>query len=191
MANCDPSISLGFTLDDDGTCGSGPTDLPNTDPMLGALTPDAVPTVALLPGSPAIDVIPVADCTEPADQRGIARPQGAGCDIGAFERIQFTCGIGPELALLTPALAFAQDAAANEFDSNAWIGLATGLGMALAAFGGALGQGRTAATALEGISRNPGAADKLFTPMILGLALIESLVIYSLIISIMLLGKIS
>ena len=53
-----------------------------------------------------------------------------------------------------------------------------------------MGQGRTASTALDGIARNPGAAGKLFTPMILGLALIESLVIYSLIISILLLGKI-
>ncbi|MCA9603660.1 MAG: ATP synthase F0 subunit C, partial [Myxococcales bacterium] len=47
-------------------------------------------------------------------------------------------------------------------------------------FGGALGQGRAAAAALEGIARNPNASDKLFTPMILGLALIESLVIYAL-----------
>ena len=95
-------------------------------------------------------------------------------------------------ALLIAAPAFAQaggDAAAfNERDK--WIAIAAGLGIALAAFGGALGQGRTASTALDGIARNPGAADKLFTPMILGLALIESLVIYSLIISFMLLGKI-
>ena len=42
----------------------------------------------------------------------------------------------------------------------------------------------------EGIARNPGASDKLFTPMILGLALIESLVIYSLVISFMILGKV-
>lgn len=70
------------------------------------------------------------------------------------------------------------------------IALAAGLGIAIAAFGGALGQGRAAATALEGIARNPGAADKLFTPMILGLALIESLVIYALIIAFVLQGKI-
>ena len=65
-----------------------------------------------------------------------------------------------------------------------------GLGMAIAAFGGALGQGKAAAAALEGIARNPSASDKLFTPMILGLALIESLVIYSLVISFMVLGKV-
>ena len=65
------------------------------------------------------------------------------------------------------------------------------LGLGIAAFGGALGQGRAAAAALDGIARNPGASDKLFTPMILGLALIESLVIYSLLIAFLLYGKIS
>ena len=59
----------------------------------------------------------------------------------------------------------------------------------IAALGGALGQGRAAATALDGIARNPGAADKIRGPMILGLALIESLVIYSLIVAFLLLGK--
>jgi F-type H+-transporting ATPase subunit c len=92
------------------------------------------------------------------------------------------------------ALAFAQTADATavavaKAESSGWIGLAAGLGIALAAFGGALGQGRAAATALDGIARNPGASDKLFTPMILGLALIESLVIYALIISILLYTK--
>jgi F-type H+-transporting ATPase subunit c len=70
------------------------------------------------------------------------------------------------------------------------IALAAGLGLGLAALGGALGQGRAAATALDGIARNPGAASKINGPMILGLALIESLVIYSLIIGFLLLGKI-
>ena len=51
------------------------------------------PTIALLPGSFAVDDIPVAACTDQstppvqitADQRGIFRPQGQGCDIGAYE----------------------------------------------------------------------------------------------------------
>jgi len=97
------------------------------------------------------------------------------------------------------ALAFAQgeanvDAqtavAVAKSSAGGWIGLGAGLGIAIAAFGGALGQGRAAAAALDGIGRNPGASDKLFTPMILGLALIESLVIYALVISFLLLGKI-
>jgi F-type H+-transporting ATPase subunit c len=93
---------------------------------------------------------------------------------------------------LVVSSAFAQDAAADagSFDVQKWGLAAAGLGMALAAFGGALGQGKAAAAALEGIARNPGASDKLFTPMILGLALIESLVIYSLVISFMILGKV-
>ena len=86
--------------------------------------------------------------------------------------------------------AFAQDAGANEFDMKAWGLVGAGFGMGIAAFGGALGQGKAAAAALDGIARNPGASDKLFTPMILGLALIESLVIYSLVISFMILGKV-
>jgi F-type H+-transporting ATPase subunit c len=65
-----------------------------------------------------------------------------------------------------------------------------GLAIGIAAVGGALGQGRAATAALEGIARNPSAADKLFTPMILGLALIESLVIYALVIAFMILGKV-
>jgi F-type H+-transporting ATPase subunit c len=60
----------------------------------------------------------------------------------------------------------------------------------VAAFGGGLGQGRAVAAALEGIARNPSASDRIFTPMIIGLALIESLVIYGLVIAFILQGKI-
>jgi F-type H+-transporting ATPase subunit c len=94
------------------------------------------------------------------------------------------------ITTLTAASAFAQDAGSNEFDMKALGLIGAGLGMGIAAFGGALGQGKAAAAALEGIARNPSASDKLFTPMILGLALIESLVIYSLVISFMILGKV-
>lgn len=90
---------------------------------------------------------------------------------------------------LVPSIAFAQDAGSNQSDVQMMIALAAGLGIGIAAFGGALGQGRTAAAALEGIARNPNASGKLFTPMILGLALIESLVIYSLVVSLMLMGN--
>ena len=65
-------------------------------------------------------------------------------------------------------------------------GLAIGLAIGIAAFGGGMGQGKAAAAALEGIARNPGAAGKLNGPMNLGLALIESLVIYAFVIAIML-----
>lgn len=70
------------------------------------------------------------------------------------------------------------------------LALAAGFGIALAAFGGALAQGRAAATALEGVARNPGAGGRIQTILILGLALIESLVIYALVIAFMLQSKI-
>ena len=89
-------------------------------------------------------------------------------------------------------LAFAQEHAATVDASHGTGAAAIGAGIAIgiAAMGGALGQGRAAAAALEGISRNPGAANKVQTPMILGLALMESLVILAWVIAFMLLGKI-
>lgn len=69
------------------------------------------------------------------------------------------------------------------------IALAAGLAIGLAAAFGALGQSKGVAAALEGIARNPAASGKLVTPMIIGLALIESLVIYALVIAFMILGK--
>ncbi len=91
------------------------------------------------------------------------------------------------LIALWSSAAFAQGAVAadNHQTMFGWFALAAGLGIGIAAFGGAMGQGRAAAAALEGIARNPGAAGKLFTPLILGLALIESLVIYAFVITIL------
>jgi F-type H+-transporting ATPase subunit c len=72
---------------------------------------------------------------------------------------------------------------------KAMIALAAGLGLGIAALGGALGQGKAIAAALDGIGRNPGASGKITTPMIIGLAMIESLVIYSLVVSLLLVFK--
>jgi len=98
------------------------------------------------------------------------------------------------LTLALPTLVLAEDAAAEgkggDFLMKFGLAIGAGLGLGLAAFGGGLGQGKTAAAALEGIARNPGAADKMFVPMIIGLALIESLVLYTFIISIFLQAKI-
>jgi F-type H+-transporting ATPase subunit c len=66
---------------------------------------------------------------------------------------------------------------------NAWLAIASGLAIASASIGGAVAQSKAASVALEGIARNPAAADKLFTPMIIALALIESLVIYAFVIA--------
>ncbi len=99
-------------------------------------------------------------------------------------------------ALFTSAIAFAQESAnvaassGQGFDKSSALAIASGLGIAIAAFGGALGQGKAAAATLEGIARNPGASGKLLTPMIIALALIESLVIYALVIAFLLQGKI-
>jgi F-type H+-transporting ATPase subunit c len=93
------------------------------------------------------------------------------------------------LLIATTALAEDAGAATNELDVKMMAYLASGLGIAIAAFGGAIGQGLTASAALQGIARNPNATDKIFTPMILCLALIESLVIYALVIAIMLYAK--
>ncbi|HIA04263.1 MAG TPA: F0F1 ATP synthase subunit C [Myxococcales bacterium] len=87
--------------------------------------------------------------------------------------------------------AVTQDAAADaNTGSKAYLGFAIAIGLGIAVVGGALGQGRTAAAALDGIARNPSASGKIFTPMILGLALIESLVLYSLVMGFVLLGKV-
>ncbi|MBX3183003.1 MAG: ATP synthase F0 subunit C [Polyangiaceae bacterium] len=96
------------------------------------------------------------------------------------------------VATFTSTSAFAQaSAASNEWDTKGLLALAAGLAIGLAALGGTLGQARAAAAALEGISRNPGAAPKIQTPMILGLALIESLVLFGFLIAFLLQGKIT
>ncbi len=94
-------------------------------------------------------------------------------------------------AFLVPLAAFAQESGkigANKFDVKALAAAGAGIAIGLGALGGALGQGRAAAAALEGISRNPGAAARIQTPMILGLALIESLVLLSFVIAFFLQG---
>ena len=92
------------------------------------------------------------------------------------------------------SFAFADDAAvkAGGLAANyGLIALAAGLGIGIAALGGGIGQGRAAAAALgRCIARNPGAAGQIRGPMILGLALIESLVIYALLISLLLVLKV-
>ena len=96
------------------------------------------------------------------------------------------------LVTLLSSSAFAQAASApaNEHDMHVAAAIGAGLAIAVAALGGTLGQGRAAAAALEGIARNPGAAAKIQTPMILGLALIESLVLFAFVIAFVLAGKI-
>jgi F-type H+-transporting ATPase subunit c len=93
--------------------------------------------------------------------------------------------------LLMANIAMAEGAAAatGATSDHGLIALGAGLAIGLAAVGGAIGQAITAASALEGIARNPAAQGKIFTPMIIGLALIESLVIYAFVIAFFLQGK--
>jgi hypothetical protein len=91
-ANCTVPLheTAGFNLADDTSCGlSLATDLISTDPDLGPLADNGGPTqtLALLPGSPAIDAggMPATSGCPSIDQRGDPRPQGPSCDIGAFE----------------------------------------------------------------------------------------------------------
>lgn len=60
------------------------------------------------------------------------------------------------------------------------LGLGVAIGLPIAVIGAGIGQGKAAAAALEGIARQPEAAGKIQTVMIIALALIESLVIYAL-----------
>lgn len=69
------------------------------------------------------------------------------------------------------------------------LAIAGGFSIAIAAAGGAIAQGRSVASAMEGIARNPEARAQMFVPLVLGLVFIESLVIYCLIIAFTLVGK--
>lgn len=97
--------------------------------------------------------------------------------------------IGITVIILLPVLSFAEEASGGsdmaKAEQGKFMALAAGLAIGVAAFGGALGQGKAVAAGLEGIARNPSASGKIFTPMLLGLAFIESLVIYALIIAFM------
>lgn len=84
--------SLGYNMENTDTCSfSQPTDHPNTNPQLGPLANNGGPTAthALLTGSPASGAASNAVCAAAPvsgfDQRGVSRPQGAVCDIGAYE----------------------------------------------------------------------------------------------------------
>jgi F-type H+-transporting ATPase subunit c len=92
------------------------------------------------------------------------------------------------VAMAAPALAADEGAgAAGMRDAWKFIGAAFVLG--IAAFAGAFGQGRAVASACTSMGRNPGAAGPIRITMLLGVAFIESLVIYCLVIAFIILGK--
>ena len=93
------------------------------------------------------------------------------------------------LILISSCLAYAEEAVQMEESGSGFYALAAGLAIAIAAFGGALGQGRVGAAAMEGIARNPQSQKTMFIPMIIVLALIESFVIFSFAVAMIIAGK--
>jgi hypothetical protein len=86
-----PVSDGGYNLDSTSTCGfsSGSGSMSDQDPGLGPPEDNGGPTKTMAPGqgSVAVDAIPasVPGCVGSDDQRGVLRPQGTACDIGAFE----------------------------------------------------------------------------------------------------------
>jgi|SRR5580698_2847644 F-type H+-transporting ATPase subunit c len=108
-----------------------------------------------------------------------------------FRRTWMYVTVAIGLLLASPLGAMAQEGAVGAPGGSraGLIGLGIGLGLGIAALGCGLGQGRLAASAMESIGRNPNSTSQLFVPMIIGLAFVESLTLYSLVISFLLLGK--
>jgi F-type H+-transporting ATPase subunit c len=79
--------------------------------------------------------------------------------------------------------AFASEAGADQSMIQAYSVVAAGIGLGLAALGGAIGMGNTAAATIAGTARNPGMGGKLMTTMFIALAMIEAQVIYTLVIA--------
>ncbi|MBI3799767.1 MAG: ATP synthase F0 subunit C [Deltaproteobacteria bacterium] len=104
-----------------------------------------------------------------------------------MKRVWTTCALAALMLLTTAGMASAAD---GESSARGLIALAAGLGIGIAAVGAGLGQGRAVAAAMESIGRNPNAADRIQTPMIIGIAFIEALAIYALVIAFTLSGKI-
>jgi len=121
-----PVISSDYNLDVGASCKlNGPHDQQNINPLLGPLANNGGPTFthALQPGSPAIDKGGTGGGCPATDQRGIIRPQGPACDIGAFELEQAaptatattttqasaTPGTTAACTLLVPGSPFAND----------------------------------------------------------------------------------
>jgi F-type H+-transporting ATPase subunit c len=85
------------------------------------------------------------------------------------------------LALIVAPVTFAQTAPAAAAATN-WVGVAAAIALGIAAAGCGIGQGLATAAACEGTARNPGAGGAVRIAFIIGVALIESLTLYALVI---------
>ena len=94
------------------------------------------------------------------------------------------------LAAASPALASEAAAAGGGGGLSSWalpfLFIAAGFGMAIGTIGPGLGQGRAESSAVEAMARNPAVAGKILTAMLIGLAMIEALAIYALVVALVL-----
>lgn len=87
------------------------------------------------------------------------------------------------IVCLVAPFAFATEEAAGDANVGAMAVIGAALGIGIAALGTGIGQGIGLSKACEGVARNPGASGKITTTLIIGLAMIESLAIYALLVS--------
>ncbi len=106
-----------------------------------------------------------------------------------MKKVFYSLGASAFFVMVFATMAFAQEAGASPeaIQFFSWVAVATGIGMGIAAVGTGIGQGHGVQGACDGIARNPEASGKILTALILGLAMIESLAIYALVIELILL----
>ena len=100
-------------------------------------------------------------------------------------RVVWTFVLAVVAVVLVPETAFAAE------EGSSWgIAIGAGLAIGLVGLGCGIGQGMAGSAAVQGIARNPGAAGQIQTPMIISLALIESIALYGFVIGFLLQGNI-
>jgi len=153
-----------------------------------ASAPDHMPSSAVLrlcAQTPMLEGLSVHTVT-PASNVSVAEACTTSSMLSRIESCAVTAALQPFVVVVLTV----NSPATNKEDVFRWAAGGAGFAIAIAALGGTLAQGRATAAALEGISRNPGASAKIQTPMILGLALIESLVLFAFVIAFLLQGQI-
>ena len=109
-------------------------------------------------------------------------------------RKSLVLGLSMLVTLIWASLALAAEPAAAAACASAGLGsffsyavMAAGIGIGIAAFGTGIGQGMAVKSSVEGIARNPEASGKITVTMLIGLAMIESLCIYALVVALIIL----
>ncbi len=111
--------------------------------------------------------------------------------MGRIKQLTYALAASVVATLGSGTLALAKEGASGGgYGGDGLIALAAGIAISGAAIGAGLGQGRAVAAAMESIGRNPNSADRIQTPMIIGIAFMEALAIYALVIAFFLQGKI-